>query len=107
MQIKDLSIDHVLESLESAIEQKKSQLGQNIAKTDHSPLVNIMAIQTLFGLNSLKEIIHKAQEATDTAMDTFQEEISESPWRFLGKVGLISLGVGLMLGGRIQGRKRQ
>jgi hypothetical protein len=106
MPAKDLSIDHALEALESSIEQKKMELKEKSEKVNHSPLRAVLDIQTFAGLYSLEKIIEKAHETRDSVLETFQEEINESPWRFLSKIGLIGLGVGLMIGTRIQDKRK-
>jgi hypothetical protein len=97
MKMDDLSIDHAIEDLRHAIEKKKIELKEKIRPPESS---------SLFSVDELPHVLQKARELTESQLGKFQNEIKESPWEFLTKVGLMSLGVGLMIGSKIQSRRK-
>jgi hypothetical protein len=91
-------IDESLQLLERAIEQKKQELKEQIFKPKYSSLMKVVGLKSLLTPRLFQNILTKSRKMSHMALSQFEEEIHDAPWRFLGKVGLVSLGIGVMLG---------
>jgi hypothetical protein len=105
---KESVLDQAILSLESAIEQKKSELCRHSSNdSSYNPLISMMGLKTILSLKVIGNIMKKSKEVTEETLSSMQQEIHEAPWKFLSKVGLIGLGLGIMLGSRYKEGSRR
>jgi hypothetical protein len=100
---KDSAINRALNRLENAHQDKK-QKSQN-AKDAVSGAPQMLLSSAAMPLEQLENIFRNSQKTFGSVTRNFESKLKSEPWAMLGKVAIVSLVAGIMIGHQLRRSK--